>query len=442
LRFRIVEITMFFLLLKVGSYLGDSWAEVLTDIRSWPSSPLNIIDLETIAAFILAIVSWNVSTQTARDFERLYDPAPRYSEYVSPTDSLASRFFWGGAVLLIIAGLTRIGIAQLLNLRRPSVPGLVLNVLVYFLLGLVMLGQIRLTSLRRRWRSQEIKVADEVAGRWVRYSLAFIGLAALLAFLLPTSYTLGLLDVIGWLLGVALGIITFIAALLFWLVTLPIAWLLSLVGDGMLAPFPRQPLSQPVPGELAPGTAPDWFQILRSLVFWALALGMTFYIVRSYVRDHPGLGEILGSLWPVRVLRSFWTGLRGWWGRWKQAIQEYMPYRLLRWPSSGTFSGKPLRFFRLGALSPHAQIIYYYLSILPRAAQRGFPRRAAQTPFEYEATLEANVPGAQQDMETLTQAFVEARYSQHTFEADQARRIRNHWQRVKAALRAIKGKTV
>lgn len=441
LRFRIVEIAMFLLLLKIGSYLGDSWADVLRDIQSWPSSPLSIIDLEFVAASILTIISWNVSTQTARDFERLNDPTPHHFEHISPMESLASRFFWGGGMLLITTGLTRIGIAQLLNLRRPSVPGLVLNVLVYFLLGLVMLGQVRLTSLRRRWRAQEIRVADDLASRWVRYSLAFIGLTACLAFLLPTSYTLGLLDVIGWLLGVVLGIITFIAALLFWLVTLPIAWLLSLVGEGLVAPFPRQPLSQPAPGDLAPGPAPDWFQILRSLVFWALALGMIFYVVRSYVRDHPGLGQILSGLWPVRVLRSLWVALQGWWGKWKQAVREHMPHAFLHWPGrSATSPERPWRFFRLGALPPRSQIIYYYLSILGRAAQRGFARRRNQTPYEYEATLEANLPWAQEDMETLTQAFVEARYSPHAVEANQARRIRNHWQRVKAALRAIKGK--
>lgn len=41
-------------------------------------------------------------------------------------------------------------------------------------------------------------------------------------------------------------------------------------------------------------------------------------------------------------------------------------------------------------------------------------------------------------MDVLTQAFVEARYSRQTFDREQARRVRADWQRVKAALRAIK----
>jgi hypothetical protein len=194
LRFRLIEVGVLFLLVKIGSYVGESWIGVLASIQSWPSHLYRVFDLETLAAFFLALISWHVSTQTTRDFERLHEPPAHYRYYVPPLDSLTGRFFWGGAVLLIAAGLTRIGIAQLSNLRRPPVPGLVLNVLVYFLLGLVMLGQVRFATLRKRWEAGEIKVADELPRRWVRYSLALIGLAAFLAFLLPTGYTMGLLD--------------------------------------------------------------------------------------------------------------------------------------------------------------------------------------------------------------------------------------------------------
>jgi hypothetical protein len=43
-------------------------------------------------------------------------------------------------------------------------------------------------------------------------------------------------------------------------------------------------------------------------------------------------------------------------------------------------------------------------------------------------------------MDLLTHAFVEARYSRHTFDREQARRVRADWQRVKAALQALKRK--
>jgi hypothetical protein len=194
LRFRAFEIATFFILLKIGSYAGDRWADVLADVKTWPRQPFNIVGPETTVAFILALLSWQASTQTARDLEQIGEPPERHRHYVPPMEKLTGRFFWGGTALLVVAGITRIGIAALLDLSRPSVPGLVLNVLVYFLLGLVMLGQVQFTRLRTQWQAQRIKITDELASRWVRYSLALIGLAALVAFVLPTGYTVGLLD--------------------------------------------------------------------------------------------------------------------------------------------------------------------------------------------------------------------------------------------------------
>jgi hypothetical protein len=444
LRFRVIELVLFFILLRIGGYLGDNWADVVADIQTWPHYPSKIIDLETAAAFVLAFLSWHVSTQTVRDLERLDESPAYHRDYVPPMESLADRFFWGGAVLLIAAGLTRIGIVQLLNLSRPPVPGLVLNVLVYFLLGLVMLGQVRFATLHKRWKAQGIKVADDLPRRWVRYSLALIGLAAFLAFLLPTGYTMGLLDTVGWILGTIMGIIWYIATLFVLLVTLPLTWLFWLLSKllGEPAPAPQGSLSLPPLSQQPSGSvAPNWLEIFRSLLFWIVALGIVFYVVRSYLRDHPEVREALLALGLIRALRRWWMALWRQLGRWVQSASERIPRRFLslqlarRKPSR-----EPFRFFRLGALSPREQILYYYLSIVRRAGQQGFPRRPAQTPDEYRTTLEPNLPEAQEEMDLLTQAFVEVRYSRHEVEPDQARRVRASWEQVKAALNAIKRK--
>jgi hypothetical protein len=441
LRFRAVEMAMFFILLKMGSYVGDRWADVLADVQTWPRQPWNILDPETTAAFILAFLSWWASTQTVRDLERIGEPFEPSRYYISPIESLTGRFFWGGAVLLIATGIARIGIAALLNLSRPPVPGLVLNVLVYFLLGLVMLGQVHFTRLHQQWQVQEIKVAAELPGRWARYSLAFIGLAAILAFVLPTGYTVGLLDTVGtivYFLGYILALLVMILLFIFSLLLMPCAMLFG--RERPTPPQPRLPLLQPPQQELGgPGGA--WFEILRSLLFWAAALGMVFYVVRSYLRDRPELLEALTTLKPIRALRDFllalWRRLVGL----AEAASERIPRRLSLLRARQGLSEVPFRFFRLGALSPRERILYYYLSILRRADQQGFPRQRTQTPYEYQGTLNPHLPQAQQEMTLLTQAFVEARYSRRTFDREQARRVRLDWQRVRAALQALKRKS-
>ncbi|MEE8391943.1 MAG: hypothetical protein V3S14_14255, partial [Anaerolineae bacterium] len=332
-RFRVIEIATIFILLKIGSYVGDRWVDILADIRAWPYDPLNILlDYETVAASALALLSWLASIQTAQDLEQIGEPPEHISLYVSPQERfvspqerlvspqerLANRFFWGGIVLLVIAGIARLGIATLLDLRHPPVPGMVLNVLVYFLLGLVMLGQTHFTRLYRLWRARKIPVAERLTGRWARYSLVFIGLAALIAFLLPTSYTFGLLEVVATIvfaLGTIVTLLGLFLSLIFGLLLAPLMWLFGKDPSSTSTRLPPLRFPQPTSGPGPGGPAPNWWEVLRSLLFWAAALGMVTYVIRSYLHDRPELWTALTSLKPIRLLRDFlaaiWRRLTG-----------------------------------------------------------------------------------------------------------------------------------
>jgi len=168
-------------------------------------------------------------------------------------------------------------------------------------------------------------------------------------------------------------------------------------------------------------------------------VGIVIYVVRSYLRDHPELLENLAALGLVRALRGLWAALGHWLGGWGETLKGRLPRS---WPlhlrrRQASFR-ESFGYFRLGRLSPRAQVLYYYLSVLHRAAQQGLPRRPAQTPSEYRATLGPNLPEAYPEMDHLTQAFVEARYSRHPVEQEDASHVRASWQQVKAALRALK----
>ncbi len=444
-RFRATEFAALFVLLRIGSYIGDSWADIWGDFVLWPLEPQRILNRETVVALALALVSWWVSTQTARDLERIGEPPPHQRDHVPPQESIANRFFYGGVVLLLLTGITRIGIAGLLDLSRPPVPGLVLNVLVYSLLGLAMMGQVHLTRSFQQWETQGTRVAQGLAKRWVRYSVILVSLAALAAFLLPTGYTVGLLDVVATLvygLGYLATLFTMLLWLLFSLLLAPFARLFG--ADSAPPPRPLPSLELPEAGTGAPdlgGASPHWFEILRSLVFWTAALAMVIYVIRSYLRDRPELLEALVSLRPIRAVRDFLANL---WRR-LTGLAEIIAER-----TPGQFSWRrthhrppemPFRLFRLGALSPRERILYYYLSILRRAGQLGFPRRRSQTPHEYGQAIEPHLEGAEMEMSTLTQSFIEARYSQHAFDRLQDRQVRARWRQVKAALRTLKHKT-
>jgi hypothetical protein len=443
LRVRVFEIAALFILIKLTSYIDDSWADVVADVRTWPYQPLQIFNLETMVAFILALISWAVATRTIHDLERIGEPPPvRAESYTPPRERLANRFFWGGGILLFAAGITRVGIANLLNLERPPVPQIVLNALLYFLLGLAMLGQVHFTRLHQQWEAQKIRVADQLASRWVRYSLAFVGLAALLAFLLPTGYTVGLLDAVAVILNVLAYVLTVLSTIIWLLLSLlllPFTWLFGMKPPNRPRSLPLlRSYRSPQPG-LGTARGLDWIELLRSLLFWTITLGMVYYVIRSYLRDHPEILEALSSLKPIRILRDFLTALWRRFTGWAQFARDRIPRRLLgRWMREARLSEGSFRFFRLGALPPRERVLYYYLSVLRRAGQRGIPRRQAQTPHEYEGALNPHLPEAQQDLTQLTEAFIEARYSLHAFDRKYDQQARAHWRRVRAALQALK----
>ncbi|MGD2145635.1 MAG: hypothetical protein PVH41_02950, partial [Anaerolineae bacterium] len=153
-RFRAIEIALLFLLVLTGRVVFLPWHELRAVIGTWAQSPLQLLDLEAAFAIAIAVQSWWVANQTAHEFETMGDGPSEGVGYGHAVEALTGRFFRGGAILLIVAGITRVGLASILQLRRPSVPGLVLNVLVYFALGLVMLGQIQFSRLSKRWRGE------------------------------------------------------------------------------------------------------------------------------------------------------------------------------------------------------------------------------------------------------------------------------------------------
>ena len=78
--------------------------------------------------------------------------------------------------------------------------------------------------------------------------------------------------------------------------------------------------------------------------------------------------------------------------------------------------------------------MFYYLSLLRRAGQQGFGRRPQQSPRDYEPVLEENLPSAAPELQALTAAFEETRYSAHPVSAATAQETRAIWLRVRAVL--------
>jgi hypothetical protein len=439
IRFRVIELGLLLVAAKVVTLLGRPWSAVMAEIRTWPGDPGRIIDLNAFLGGVALLLAWSATTSTLRDLARVGEPDWRGGRYVSPVGELATRFFWGGALLMVLVGLGRVDFSALLSFQRPSIPGVVVTAMVYFGLGLVMLGQVRFARLQVRWRAEEVPVSADLAGRWARYGLVFALVAVLMALVLPTRYGLGLLQVAGAVLEFAGALIRFFFYLLF----LPLLWLMYLLTRHTnLADQEPPVLADPpqMPGlfaEDAGGSGPGWLETMRAIVFWIVLVGAVVYLVRNYLRDRPQLMEKLRGMRPVAILRSFlgalWRRLTGW----VEAVGERLPRREQRGKEDGGRIEARFQLFRPGALAPRERVLFYYRSVLHRAARRGLPRHPTQTPYEYESSLAPHLPEAEEDVRGLTDAFVEARYSRHDVDRGKAEVARHIWRRVRAALHRL-----
>src|SRR5262249_3704964 len=146
-----------------------------------------------------------------------------------------------------------------------------LNVVIYFVLGLVLFAQSQFAVLRARWSLDQMPIAHNIAPRWAAYALALLVLCAALVIFLPTRFSLGLLDTLAYLLG----FINFLITLLLLLIWLPIRFILSLFGTGgnpNLAPLPAA--TPPPPPEAGAGPSLPFLEILKSILFWLAFLGV------------------------------------------------------------------------------------------------------------------------------------------------------------------------
>jgi len=391
------------------------------------------LDLRPIVVVLLILIAWGASTTTASEFARLGEPPERDSTYIPPLEGLTRRFFGGGALLLLAVGLSQIEVRRLLDVTRAPVTGPVISALIYFTLGMILLALAQHNLLGRRWREEGIAVVAGLGGRWARLSFTFMGLTALLAFILPTAYGVGLLDILALILQGLLAIFTLFG----FGVIGPLIWLLSLIKGGSTNDIPTAPPAAPPPPPPPPAenTGLPWLDILRWTAFGIVALVLAFWLLRGWLENRALLREGLGRIRILAFLGSFFKSLFARLRGLATAIGERLPNLRPRRPTARLGGGGGRRLRLPGARTPREQVIRYYLSLIRRAESQGLPRHAAQTPAEYAASFDAQVPEARQDLATLTASFVEARYSRHEVTPTESDRARGSWERIRDALR-------
>ncbi|HEX2997770.1 MAG TPA: DUF4129 domain-containing protein [Anaerolineales bacterium] len=432
-----------------AAFLADMQLFIHGDMKAFFSA-------EFIVTLVLAILAWNVP---ARFLELLDEigadqrialregSIPVQRDEPPPQQQLVSAIFNLGIILVLVTALASIDLKGALS----NAPGAYLmdpgrfsageaSVLLYFIFGLALLTQGRLMSLQIRWNIQRISISSgDLAKRWSLYSLLFLFLLILAVSLLPTGDSLGIFSILGTLFGFLLSVFLFLGHLILTLVILLFSVPFLLLGfDSPLAnqmPVMPELPTQPVEPPMGTGTNEIWI-LLRSILLWGALIAVIVFSLMRFIRQHEELLVAVRKAPMMRWLILAWEWLRRNMTRTRDGLKraiaggwQNIATRLERRRSLSSAGWINFR-----ALDPRRRIYFFYLTMIHHGDKQGLGRKLSQTPSEYAATLESGVPTASEDIDSITNAFMEARYSHHEVNLQMADMVRATWQRIRRAL--------
>ena len=94
------------------------------------------------------------------------------------------------------------------------------------------------------------------------------------------------------------------------------------------------------------------------------------------------------------------------------------------------------RFINPRRLDPRQRVYFFYQALIRRGNESGLARGLSQTPYEYASTLDDALPDVGEDVDAMTEAFVEARYTPQIVEEGKASLVKTYWGHIRRALRS------
>jgi len=452
-RFHFVEAVVLLIGVRLAMYLRPGAPRLADDLAVWASDLGTLLSFPYIVLILVLGLFWAGAYILSRAFQDLqasvFEEAPsitdpRYDLWITGaghrrTDrqallrQISGTFAAGGLVMLVLTGLARVDLGALVTLKHVRNSEIIVNAVIYFVLGFLLISQAQYATLKANWQLERVPVLSPLGRRWLVMAVVFLALVGLIAALLPVNYSADVLHAAArWVgdafLKLALGIA--------FVVTLILTLISRLFGIGPSDGAAPEATPTPAPEEIVPVVPQDpvlWWQVARSVLFWVVLIGIVGYSLYHFVGDRWGFRPKLRVTWLFGWLRRLFSGLRSA-GRkaYKQlrtAVTQRLAARRARQQQAGG-----TRYVGLGRLSPRERVRYFYVSIAARGARQGIGRPASATPSEYQALLAQNLPEAAADVERLTEAFLEARYSTHSLTREDERPVRAWWRRVKQAL--------
>jgi hypothetical protein len=163
-------------------------------------------------------------------------------------------------------------------------------------------------------------------------------------------------------------------------------------------------------------------------VFWGGIIGVTIFALTQYIKANAFLFKRIAQMpvlkWVLDAFRSLWSWLVG--ANRTVVALIGAGLRRLRPPSSPIQRlNRLLR--RPGGLTPREQVIEIYLTLVELGQEIGPARGSAETPYQYGRDMIGAHPLVTNEILDLTDAFNEARYSDHTIQVELIQSLREKW---------------
>jgi hypothetical protein len=450
--YRLVELVIITVITRLACLPWGSGRDILGTLAGWGADFLtNFFDGQFLLSILAIILVWGLSSLYGQDLlsmegdELALDAGSLdglVSDRAAAQRRLVERVFAVGGGMVFINGLLR---QEIIDIFSPgSSPNQdAWHVVVYFVIGLALLSLAQLANRRLAWAWERIPVKSEIARRWIETSLIFLVLVVIFALLLPTGYTIGFMPAFSYIVGMVIYFLFGIVVLILTPVFYVFSWLMSLfhveVTDRPIEMIQRPVLDQTE--TLIQAGQPGWWELVRSVLFWVVLLGVVGYAVVIYFRQNKELTNRVQRVKGFRWLTKAWAWLVCRLKTGAERAPQFVRGGIdrLRVAFRRQIKDEPIRYLSLRRLGPRQKALFYYQTLLRRASEAEQPRAAWQTPREYENYLSIRWPEIGTELDSLTESFIEARYSQHEVTEDQISIVRQAWDQVRKYLRNRQG---
>lgn len=439
--------------LKLAIWITQGFRGIWSEFYTWQENLENFFSGEYMTALTILIIVWFFSNSFGKKLREMHSYESDLEvgkfvqlrlERIAARQQMVNQFLFLGIIMILLATMAKMDLETLSGFlgQEMTVPLAfsVIPIIAYFVVGLILLSLTHFAILRGGWLMGEIHISQGIARNWFRFALYIFGISAIIALLLPTQFTINFLQTAVFVVQFLIEIAMFIVGLL----VLPFVFLYSFIISFL-------PQGEPVntnnaipkfemPPERTPGVLPPWIEIIQNIIFWVIFIGVIVFFVWHYLRQNQAWMKNIEfgafGIWLEKIKLTIRNLVNKFRGQVVHSLQE-IRNRVQKENQTALFENIFNKVEPEG-LGPRRKIILKYTELIQQGEQSGITKKPSQTAIQYQKTLKQSLSEEQDEIDRVTQAFLEARYTRHEIKLETVEEIEPLWKRLQKSLQSFR----